>query len=112
MVSSIDRVVDRIERQIKKLNARQRDRKTRRPIPPGPPVEEQELPEAESGEEWGPVVVRGHQWHPGEASVEDAIRALREKDEDFLLFRNSRTGKVGVVYTRPDGNFGLVEEGE
>jgi putative sigma-54 modulation protein len=112
MVSSIDRVVDRIERQIKKLSARQRDRKTRRPIPPGAPVEEEELPEAESREEWGPVVVRGHQWHPGEASVEDAIRALREKDEDFLLFRNSRTGKVGVVYTRPDGNFGLVEEGD
>jgi putative sigma-54 modulation protein len=112
MVSSIDRVVDRIERQLKKLNARQRDRKTRRPIPPSPPVEEEELPETETADEWGPVVVRGHQWEPGETSVEEAIRWLRDKDEDLLLFRNSRTGKVGVVYTRPDGNFGLIEEGD
>lgn len=112
MVSSIDRVVDRIERQIKKLNARLKDRKTRRPVPAVAPVEEEEIPETDSADEWNPVVVRGHQWHKKEATVEEAINLLREKDEDYILFRNSRTGKVGLVHTRPDGNFGFVEEGD
>lgn len=112
MISSIDRVADRIERQIKKHNARLKDRKVRRPVAGGQPVEEAELPEAEGEEEWGPVVVRGKEWHPEPIAVEAAIRLLRESDADFLMFRNERTGKVGLVHTRPDGNFGFVEEGE
>ena len=109
MLSSIDRVVDRIEKQVKKFNARLKDRKTRRPVSLGVPVEEGELAEVEAEEEWSPVVVRGRQWHPTPISVEEAIRFLREGDQDFLLFTNSRSGKVSVVHHRPDGNFGLVE---
>ncbi len=109
MVSSIDRVVDRLEKQIKKVNARLKDRKSRKTVAAGVPVEEAELPEVEPEEEWSPVVVRGHQWHPEPVSVEDAIRLLRDSDRDFLLFRNARSGKVSLVHHRPDGNFGFVE---
>jgi putative sigma-54 modulation protein len=112
MITSIDRVVDRIERQIKKHNARLKDRKARRPVAAATPVEEEELSDVESQDEWGVIVVRGRQWHPESVSVEEAIGILRESDEDFLLFRNSRTGKVGLVHTRPDGNFGFVEESD
>ncbi|MBD3162511.1 MAG: ribosome-associated translation inhibitor RaiA [Candidatus Eisenbacteria bacterium] len=110
MISSIDRVTDRIERQIKKYNARLKDRKVRRPIMEGPPITETEIPEGEPEEEWGPVVVRGNEWHRDPISVEEAIRALRESNAEFLMFRNDRNRKVGLVYTRPDGNFGFIEE--
>ncbi|MBM3287766.1 MAG: ribosome-associated translation inhibitor RaiA [Candidatus Eisenbacteria bacterium] len=109
MLSSIDSVVDRLERQVKKLNARMKDRKSRRPVPIGVPVEEGDLAEVEPEEEWSPVVVRGLQWHPEPISVEDAIRLMREKDNDLLLFKNARSGKVSLVHLRPDGNFGFVE---
>jgi len=109
MFSSIDRVVDRLEKQIKKFNTRLKDRKNRRTVAAGVPVEEEELAEVEPEEEWSPVVVRGHQFHPQPATVEEAIRILREADHDFLLFRNSKTGKVSLVHLRPDGNFGFVE---
>ncbi len=112
MLSSIDRGIDGIERQHKKHNARLKDRKSRRLVPNHIPVEEEELPEVEPEEEWSPVVVRERQWHPEPLSVEDAIRSLRDKDSDYLLFRNARSGKVGVVHTRPDGNFGLAEESD
>jgi putative sigma-54 modulation protein len=109
MVESIDQVVDRIEKQLKKLSARMRDRKTRRTVSAAHPIEETELPEVEPEEEFAPVVVRGRQWHPEPVSVEDAIRLLREKNEDFLLFRNARSGKVSVIHLRSDGNFGFIE---
>lgn len=109
MLSSIDLVVDRLENQIKKFNARLKDRKNRRTVASGVPIEEAELPEVEPEEQWSPVVVRGRQYHPKPATVEEAIRALRENDQEFLLFTNSKTGKVSLVHIRADGNFGFVE---
>jgi putative sigma-54 modulation protein len=112
MLTSIDRVVDRLERQIKKLNARLKDRKNRRPMEPGvAPVAEEELVEAEPEEVWSPVVVRSESaWHASPVTVEQAIQVLREGENDYVLFRNAKTGKVALVHHRPDGNFGLAEE--
>ncbi len=109
MLTSIDGVVERMERQLKKLNARRKTRKTIRLIPSFAVVDEEDLPEVETEEEFSPVVVRGPQYHSRPLSVVDAISLLREKDWDLLLFPNVRTGKVCCVHLRPDGNFGLVE---
>jgi putative sigma-54 modulation protein len=109
MAGAIDAVVDRMERQLKKLNARMKDRKNLRPVPAWSVVEEAQLPEVEPEEEFAPVVVRGQQFWPQPLSVEDAIRTMREKDWDFLLFPNAKSGHLTVVHLRPDGNFGLVE---
>jgi putative sigma-54 modulation protein len=111
MLSSIDSVIDRIERQIKKLNARLKDRKNRRPVPPGVvPVAEEDLTESEPEEVWSPVVVRSRAWHAQPVTVEQAIQVLREGENDFVLFRNAKTGKIALIHHRPDGNFGLAEE--
>jgi putative sigma-54 modulation protein len=109
MISSIDGVVDRMERQLKKLNARRKTRKTIRVIPSFTVVDEEELPDVEPEEEFSPVVVRGAQYHGRPLSVVDAIGVMRDKDWDLLLFSNVRTGKVCCIHLRPDGNFGLVE---
>jgi putative sigma-54 modulation protein len=109
MVTSIDGVVDRMERQLRKLNARRKTRKTIRLIPALSVVDEEELPEVEPEEEFSPVVVRGPQFQAHAISVIDAIAVMREKDWDLLLFPNVRTGKVCCVHLRPDGNIGLVE---
>ena len=107
MVNAIDGVAERMERQLKKLNARARDRKGLRVIPAFAVVAEEELPEIE--EEFSPVVVRGSQWHGSPITVEDAIRLMREKDWDLVMFPNVRTGRSCTVHLRPDGNYGLVE---
>src|SRR5512136_775008 len=54
MLTSIDGVVDRMENQLKKLNARRRTRKSVRVIPALTVVEEDELPEVEAEEEFSP----------------------------------------------------------
>jgi putative sigma-54 modulation protein len=109
LVGAIDAVVDRMERQLKKLNARLKDRKNLRPVPVLSVVEEAELPEVEPEEEFGPVVVRGHQFSSKPLGVEEAIRLMRENDWEFVLFPNTKTGRTCLVHLRSDGNFGLVE---
>ncbi len=126
MVTSIDRVVDRIERQLKRLHARRRSRNQRRSVKVALAEESdlqtaraEEEAEAETehefdlslyaDEEFSPVVVRGDQFHNGPITVEDAIRILRERDEDLLLFTNAQTSKPAVIHLLPDGNYGLIE---
>lgn len=110
MQTSIDRAVDRVERQVKRLNARRKDRKLRRPVEPtaaGEPVPIEEEIEAE--EIFAPVVIRQESFHAAPISVDQAIELLNQHNEDVLLFQNARSGRVALVHRMPDGNFGLVE---
>jgi putative sigma-54 modulation protein len=42
-------------------------------------------------------------------SVTDAVNAVSQSEDDFLVFRDSRTARVSVVYKRKDGGLGLLE---
>jgi len=42
-------------------------------------------------------------------SVSDAVMRLDLADQQVLMFRNSRTGTLNVIYRRPDGNIGWIE---
>jgi hypothetical protein len=44
-----------------------------------------------------------------EASVGDAVMMLDLRNTTALMFRNSRTGDMNMVYRREDGNIGWVE---
>lgn len=46
-----------------------------------------------------------------EASVSDAVMMLDLRNTTALLFRNSGTGALNMVYRREDGNIGWVEPG-
>jgi putative sigma-54 modulation protein len=121
MMISIDRVVERVERQIKRLTSRRR--KGRRgasaeAVRPAPAMlgaegdgaaEEAAAEGLEDDESYPPVVVREEQSHPDPITVEDAIEVLKDRGDPFLLFKNARSGKVAVVHLRDDGNYGLVE---
>jgi len=112
MQTSIDHAVDRVERQVKRLNARRKDRKARRPVEPSPagePAAVEEEAEAEAEEFFAPVVIRQESFHAAPISVDQAIEMLHQRNEDFLLFQNARSGRVALVHRMPDGNFGLVE---
>jgi putative sigma-54 modulation protein len=41
-------------------------------------------------------------------SVEEAVMQLEGSSDDFLVFLNSVTDKVNVLYRRPDNNLGLM----
>jgi len=119
MLTSIDRVVGRAERQLRRFKARRKDHKGRRRVSVGAAAAEaQAVVEAQASaaseteapvEEIAPVVVREESFHREPINVERAIELLSEEERDFLLFANARSGAVALVYVRPDGGYGLVE---
>lgn len=42
-------------------------------------------------------------------SIEEAVGAMEQGKNDFLVFRNRESDAVSVVYKRKDGNLGLIE---
>lgn len=43
-------------------------------------------------------------------TLDEAVFALDYVDHDFYVFRNEETKKINVVYKRPVGDVGLIEE--
>jgi len=123
MYSSIDLVIAKIERQVRKYKDKLREHKIRSDFQPIPwthtvltddiPLTEPEPadePAAEAKEEPAQqVVTRTEKFHADPMSVSRAIMQLNLLHEQFLVFRNADTGQVNVVYRREDGSFGLIE---
>jgi putative sigma-54 modulation protein len=42
-------------------------------------------------------------------TAEEAALDLESKPDHFIVFRDADTNRVGVLYKRQDGNFGLIE---
>jgi putative sigma-54 modulation protein len=53
------------------------------------------------------AVVRARRYAVKSLSVDDAAARLGEAA--FLVFRQAATGRVAVVFRRPDGRVGLIE---
>jgi putative sigma-54 modulation protein len=108
MYSAIDQVMDKIEKQVK----RYRDKITRKRRPESLKNENSiNLEETEevigSGIEEPRIEIEklfAKPMDPEEAAMQIAI-----SQQDFLVFRNSRTRDINVIYKRKDGNLGLIE---
>jgi len=115
MYSSIDLVMSKLERQIKKHR-----QKLRNFTPSKMPTKIAQLnvfaPEsfyedAEdiSTEEHLPVVVKSEEVSAEYLTVQEAVMKLEFKEDDMLIFTNKDTGKTSMLHMRKDGNYGLVE---
>jgi len=45
-------------------------------------------------------------------SVSEAVMRMDLADQPVLMFRNSTTGELNVVYRRSDGNIGWIDPSE
>jgi len=98
MKASIDQLVTKLERQIKRYTDKRRRRPSRRDGAP---------PEAPQGEE--PMIVKTKQFTVKPMSADEAVLQLELIGHDFFVFRNADTGGVNVVYRRHGGGYGLIE---
>jgi putative sigma-54 modulation protein len=111
MYASIDMVVDKLERQIRKhktrVNRRIRQEGTHRAV--FKESFEQAAP-ARAHEEEDPFeVVRTKQFTLKPMDMEEAILQMNLLGHNFYVFANSNTSNVNVVYKREDGRYGLIE---
>jgi putative sigma-54 modulation protein len=105
MYSAIDLVLDKLEKQIKKNKQKIRDHrsggKNREKI--GSLIETM-LQEEDSPEQ---IRVKSIDYKP--MDVDEAVMQMGLVEDSFLVFTNSRTEKVNVLYRMNDGNFGLIQ---
>ena len=56
-----------------------------------------------------PRIIRTREFATKPMSVDEAAMQLRLNNDNFLVFMNSYSNNVNVLYRRNDGNFGLIE---
>jgi putative sigma-54 modulation protein len=108
MYSAIDAVVDKIERQLRRYKERIKDHK-----PTSESLDRQvkkSIVAAESiDQQQEPVVIRSKTFSIKPMSVDEAVMQMDLLHKDFLVFTDSVTNSINVVYRRKDGNYGLIE---
>jgi len=103
MYTSIDLVVDKIEKQIEKYKT-----KISRRLKAG--VFKGELVAATVPSETDELeVVRTKRFAVKPMDTEEAILQMNLINHDFYVFRDATTEEVNVVYRRKDGRYGLIE---
>ena len=110
MYASIDRMSDKLERQVKRFRGRQIDRwQGQLKNSPAEVLDAEQPFVVEEEEEIETRIVRSKQFQMKPMSPEEAVLQLELLDHDFYVFTSADTGDINVVYRRRDGNYGLIE---
>jgi ribosomal subunit interface protein len=107
---------DKIEKQLRRYMRRLKEHKPGHDVSPrieanaayrvfAGTAEAEEAPE-------NPTIVAETKVDIPEANVADAVMMLDLRNTTALMFRNSNTGELNMVYRRDDGNIGWVEPHE
>lgn len=108
MYSSINTVLEKIERQALKHKGKKIAKK-RKPAAGSIPVSAAEANEPAAANPATPRVIRMRSMTLTPMTVEEAVEEVSQSRSEFLIFRNTDSERVSVVYRRKDGNFGLIE---
>lgn len=108
MYAAIDAVIDKIERQLKRYKEKIKAHK-----PNGDERGRQiskKIFQAESIEANAePVVIRTKTETAKPMSVDEAVMQMDLLHKDFIVFTDSGSSEIHVLYRRKDGNYGLIE---
>lgn len=124
MYSSIDLVIAKIERQVRRYKGKIEEQRVRphhvEPLPWSHSIVKEALgepaapapapaPEATSASPTY-TVVKTEEFHANPMTVDDAIAQLELTHASVLVFRSTDAdNRVAVIYRRDDGSFGLIE---
>ena len=100
--ASIDQLVDKLERQVKRYREKRREAPRRQAPPPAeaPPVELDDTATA---------ITKTKQFAVNPMTPDEAVLQLELVGHDFFVFRNAESDGINVVYRRRDGHYGLIE---
>ena len=103
---ALDKGIDVLERQMKKLRTRLGRDLRKKPVAAPVEAPAEEIEEAEEAVE---KVVRVKRYAAKPMSVEDAILEMNLLGHAFYMFNNIESGMAATVYRRQDGGCGLIE---
>ena len=103
--ASIDQLVDKLERQVKRYREQRSRRETGRRAAANEPAPDPGL----SPEQLDRMIVKSKQFTLTPMSADEAVLQLELVGHDFFVFQNEETGRTEVVYRRRDGDYGHIE---
>lgn len=106
MYMALSRAVGKIEKQALKLKKRIIDRKH------GARKTSDMAPHPDGQLEAAPLparIINARRYVVKPMTAEEAALDLSGKADHFVVFRDADTNRLGVLYKRQDGNFGLIE---
>jgi putative sigma-54 modulation protein len=106
MYLALTRAIAKIEKQALKLKKKMIDRKqgARRTsaVAPTPDGQLEASPRP-------PRIINARRYSIKPMTAEEAALRLSTDPDQFVVFRDADTDRVGVLYKRADGNYGLIE---
>ena len=107
LYASIDRVVDKVARQMRKYKTKIQRHRPRKAV--AFDVDEQVMTHDLHEEEGTTQIVHTEKFAIKPMFVDEVVLQLELSDRQFLVFLNAETEKVNVMYRRKKGDFGLIE---
>lgn len=111
MRTSVDKTLTKVESQVRKYKDRLVNRK-RKGHKEEPATEwTLDVLSSENLEAVQPTrqVIRSKRFAVKPMSLDEAVMQLDLLGQDFIVFKDSETQRVNVLYQRRDGNYGLIE---
>ncbi|MBI5599319.1 MAG: ribosome-associated translation inhibitor RaiA [Deltaproteobacteria bacterium] len=105
MYSAIDMALDKLEKQVRKHKEKVKNHKAAGAAPAAGDVQA-----AATGEQKKtPRIVETENLFAKPMSLEEAAMQMEMDERDFLVFTDSATSNINVLYRRGDGDLGLIE---
>ena len=105
MYPAIDMVLDKIEKQIKKAKEKIRKRRSGSKARTKNIMDED--PVSADNEIENQVMIKNIEYKP--MDLDEALMQMELVTYNFLVFTDSKTDKVNVLYRRNDGSYGLIQ---
>jgi putative sigma-54 modulation protein len=118
-VIALERALDKVEEQMRRLHGKRVGRRNgskgrgARPAPPNGDDAAVDVHFDEGAFDGAErIVVKSKHFDVKPMGVEEAALQMELLGHDFFLFTIADSGRAAVVYRRRDGDFGLIEAGE
>jgi putative sigma-54 modulation protein len=101
LYTSVTQAIEKIHRQVLKQKEKFATRRRQARKAKGAIVEETAAPE--------PRIIRSPRYAVKPLTPDEAAALLSQSEDHFLVFRDAESDRIGVIYKRADGNYGLIE---
>ena len=116
MYQALTRCIDKIEKQALKLKKKIIDRR-QEAMPTSAVAPDTSAGDAEGeadaargdGEGRQGRIIAARRYKVKPMTAEEAVLSLAEDGDQFVVFRDSDTDRLSVLYKRKDGNYGLIQ---
>jgi putative sigma-54 modulation protein len=108
MFSAIDRVVEKLERQVLKYKEKVKKHKLNSSSAEASGRREGHGPR-KAAEEGGRTIIKSKKLQAKPMSIEEAADQLEMLRHDFVVFTNSISRNLNIIYRLKDGRLGLIE---